>query len=79
MQVLCFNGTAIARNLHKVNGGQSVLGNDFAVFKAFAEEVISTLKARCPSLISSGLLRVDSFRCVRTGKFYLNEIEGKLI
>jgi hypothetical protein len=77
MQVLCFNGKAISRNLHKTNSGKSVLGRDFAVFAAFAEDVIRTLKSRCPYLVSEGLLRVDGFRCVRTGRFYVNEIEGE--
>jgi len=78
LQILCFNGEAITRNPHKVNGGRSVLGSDFAVFKAFAEDVIRTLKSRCPFLVTESILRIDFFRCCQTGRIYLNEVEGIL-
>jgi D-alanine-D-alanine ligase-like ATP-grasp enzyme len=46
--------------------------------KAFANEVIRVLRARCPNLIYEQILRVDFFQYPDTGTYYLNEIEGNV-
>lgn len=69
----------MTRNKHQQRAGISVLGVEEEPFKNFAEEVVAVLKSRSPSLISHSVLRVDVFRCPWSGRFILNEIEGKLL
>jgi hypothetical protein len=63
-------------NPHKRGKGISTLGQMPEPLFAFAEEICSVLKVRFPGLIGEQVLRVDFFRHAKTGKYYLNEVEG---
>jgi hypothetical protein len=63
-------------NPHKSGSGRSTLGARPAPLFAFANLIIETLRERFPGLIWEQLLRVDFWRHVETGKYYLNEVEG---
>ena len=63
-------------NPHKGGAGKSTLGAKSAPLFEFSNLIISTLRERFPGLIWEQLLRVDFWRHVETGKYYLNEVEG---
>ena len=72
-QIICFNGEAKYCNDPK--SGLGSLGLEQAQFD-FAEEVIQVVRERFPEVISEQVLRIDFWRNVETGAYFLNEIEG---
>jgi hypothetical protein len=79
-KIVCFDGKAISRNPNKRgSSGRSLLGKggtSTPMLFEFAEEVITKLRVRCPSLISDQVLRVDMFQKSDTGLLIVNEVEG---
>ncbi len=65
-------------NPHKTGAGRSTLGDKSEPLFAFANEICTVMKERFPYLIGEQVLRVDFFQHVETGKYYLNEVEGKI-
>ena len=63
-------------NPHKTGAGKSTLGAKTEPLFEFANLIIATLRERFPGLIWEQLLRIDFWRHVETGKYYLNEVEG---
>ena len=63
-------------NPHKVGAGRSTLGGKPAPLFEFSNLIINTLRERFPGLIWEQLLRVDFWRHIETGKYFLNEVEG---
>ena len=70
---------AITRNPHKPGVGKSTLGSRWQPLKAFAEKVCEAVRDRIPEFIADQVMRVDFFQHPRTGKYYVNEIESKLL
>jgi hypothetical protein len=63
-------------NKHKSGAGRSTLGAKPAPLFEFSNLIISTLRDRFPGLIWEQILRIDFWRHVETGKYFLNEVEG---
>jgi hypothetical protein len=63
-------------NPHKGGVGKSTLGAKAGPLFEFANLIIAILRERFPGLIWEQLLRIDFWRHVETGKYFLNEVES---
>lgn len=80
VKIVCFNGKAIVKNLHKKGrkGSRSPFrGITLRKLFDFAEEVIAVLRLHCPEIVTDQVIRVDIFGFIgHPGKFIVNELEG---
>jgi hypothetical protein len=78
--VVCFNGKAYYHNDHKTGNGLGSFGTDQEPLHDFAESIVQVLRERFPTeLIHEQVLRIDFWRHIKTNKYFLNEVEGRLL
>lgn len=81
-KVVCFNGKALYEanidNSNKPGGRKQTFPNGITKVDRFrlAEEVIRTLRVKCPFAELSSLVRVDIFYCDYLNKMVVNELES---